>query len=358
MIISNATSFYLKRRRFVNKLPTQVDDTKKVCREQRTLVPFEVEFKNPYLRILHHEVQMLLRGVPTHKDRYEADESRQDPRAAQHASDRPLSHDHRVLEGADDGVIPVHADAAQVKDRRGGEVNVQRVPHVAHEPTEQPLATGQLGRGVKRHRAHGHQEVGRRQAHHVTVCHHAQPSVPPHAGDHQGVAQNRGRDDAAHDDPLDHHHEHVHVLRQVLDGRVLHGNRGHVVRRGARRSAGVAGRRRGRVHSAGQACRHRCHYVQHGDHHVSNRLPGSTLLGHGRGVCLATLIMSAAVVRPFLTCFRRTLSQQLVVVYLYLYTSYRVCFTCVSYAFLRASFSTGKLKAPCLFSGINLALHF
>lgn len=208
---------------------------------------------------------MFLRGVPTHEYRYEADQSGQNPRTTQHTPHSSLSHDHRVLERADNGVIPIHADAAQVKNGGCGKVHVQRVPHVAHEPAEQPFTARQFGRGVERHRAHSHQEIRGCEAHHVAVGHHSQSSVPPHAGDHESIAQHRCRDYASHHDAFDHHHEHVHVFRQILDRGVLHWNRGDVVRGGARRGARVAGRRRGGIHSAGQTRRHRCHYVQHGD---------------------------------------------------------------------------------------------
>lgn len=123
--------------------------------------------------MFHHEIQVLLRSVPAHEDGDEADEGRQDPCASEHAAHRALPHDDRVLERTDDRVITIDADAAQVQNRGGGKIHVQRVPQIAHERTEEPTTARQFDRRIERHGAHGHQQIGRCQAHHVAIGHHS-----------------------------------------------------------------------------------------------------------------------------------------------------------------------------------------
>jgi len=72
---------------------------------------------------------------------------------------------------------------------RGGEVHVARVPHIAHEVPEYPLAADQLA-GVERHRHDGHQHVGERQRHDEVVGDHPEPGVSGDGHDHQQVAAN------------------------------------------------------------------------------------------------------------------------------------------------------------------------
>lgn len=142
---------------------------------------------------------MLIRGVPPHENGNETDESWQQPRTGQHTGDSEPLHDRGVLQRPDNRVIPVHADAAEMQDRGCGEIHVQRAPHVAHDPAEHP-STAQLDGRVERHGANRDEEIGSRQADHVTIGRHAQLPVPSHARDHQSVAYERG-----HDDTDDHH---------------------------------------------------------------------------------------------------------------------------------------------------------
>lgn len=81
---------------------------------------------------------MILGGVPSAKDWREGDDRGRKPRQEQHDRHHPLGHVDRVLEWFDDGVVAVNADAAEVQDRGGRKVHVQRVPHVAHELREHP----------------------------------------------------------------------------------------------------------------------------------------------------------------------------------------------------------------------------
>lgn len=151
-----------------------------------------VDDENARHRVLAAERLMFGGRVPTEEYRQERYERRQRPHVQQHVQNGALRHGDRVLKRADDGVVPVHADAAQVQYGRGGEVYVARVPHVAHEVPENPLAADQLA-GVKRHRHHGHQHVGERQRHDEVVCDHPQPGMSGHGHDHQQVAAEIGR---------------------------------------------------------------------------------------------------------------------------------------------------------------------
>lgn len=89
------------------------------------------------IALVRHDL-VILCGVPSAKDRREGDDRGREPRQEQHDRHHPLGHVDRVLEWFDDRVVSVHTDAAEVQDRRGGEVHVQRVPHVAHELREHP----------------------------------------------------------------------------------------------------------------------------------------------------------------------------------------------------------------------------
>ena len=145
---------------------------------------------------------MLVRGVPPHENGNETDESRQQPCTGQHTGDSEPLHDGWILQRPDNGVIPVHADAAEMEDRGRGEVDVQRAPHVAHDPAEHPSAA-QLDGRVERHGADRDEEIGSRQADHVAIGRHAQLPMPSHARDHESVAHERCDDDTDDHHPLD-----------------------------------------------------------------------------------------------------------------------------------------------------------
>lgn len=115
-----------------------------------------------YLRILSPEIQVLLRGVPTHEDGYEADQCRQRPSAAQHRGDCHSSHNGWIFQRSDYRVISVDTDATKMKDAGSAEIYVHRVPNVAHNTTEQPLATGELDRGIERHGTHSNEKIRHR----------------------------------------------------------------------------------------------------------------------------------------------------------------------------------------------------
>jgi len=175
--------------------------------------------------------------VPTEEYRQERYERRQRPHVQQHVQNGALRHGDRVLQRADDGVVPVHADAAQVQYGRGREVHVQAVPHVAHDVAEHPLS-GDLDAGVERHGAQGDQEVGERQRHDVVVGEYAELPVPHHADHHQRVAQHRAQ----------YYRTHGHRLQ---DEHRAHGA-GHVVRH---RSASAAAADSGRTAVSGHRVR-------------------------------------------------------------------------------------------------------
>jgi len=85
---------------------------------------------------------MLLRRVPAQKYRYETYQGRQRPSTAQHRGHRYGPHDSRILQRSDYRVVPIDADAAEMQDGCCAEVNVHRVPNVAHDISQQPLAAG------------------------------------------------------------------------------------------------------------------------------------------------------------------------------------------------------------------------
>ena len=118
-------------------------------------------------------------GVPPQKDGKKTYDHRAQPNAHQHNGHHLLGHVDRVLQRLHYGVVPVHAYAAQVEDRSGGEVHVQGIPHVAHYVPEHPPVED-LHAGVEGHHEHGHEHVGQGEAHHEVVGDHAQSSVPYH----------------------------------------------------------------------------------------------------------------------------------------------------------------------------------
>jgi len=167
-----------------------------------------VDDENARHWVLAAERLMFGGRVPTEEYRQKRYERRQRPHVQQHVKNRALRHGDRVLQRADDGVVPVHADAAQVQYGRGREVHVQAVPHVAHDVPEHPFA-GDLNAGIERHGAQGDQEVGERQRHDVVVGEYAELPVPHHADHHQCVAQHRAQYYRTHGHRLqDEHRAH------------------------------------------------------------------------------------------------------------------------------------------------------
>lgn len=69
---------------------------------------------------------------------------------------------------AEQRVLPVQGDAAQVQDGRGGQQDVQRGPDQAEGLAVDPVLVDQLD-GTKRHHQHRHQQVGERQRHDEVV---------------------------------------------------------------------------------------------------------------------------------------------------------------------------------------------
>jgi len=148
--------------------------------------------------VRHPVGQILVGGVPAVEDWHERDDTWRHPRYKQQERNQPLGDQNRILQRLDDGVVPVHADTAQVQYGRGGEIHVTRVPHVTHKVTENPLAADQLT-GVECHRYHGHQHVCKRQRHDEVVGDHTKPGVSGDGNDHQQVAANRCQYNDGHD---------------------------------------------------------------------------------------------------------------------------------------------------------------
>jgi hypothetical protein len=175
-----------------------------------------------HVGVLLPEDDVVVGGVPAQENGREADQRRQQPHVGQHEGDRLVRHGDGVLQRSDYGVVPVDADAAQVEDRRRGEVHVEGVPHVAHERPEEPLPPGHLDAGVESHRAQSHQHVGHRQADDVVVGDHSQLPVAVDADYHQSVAQDGTHDYRSENEPFQDEHQQ---LGPVLVG-VAYG--GHV----------------------------------------------------------------------------------------------------------------------------------
>lgn len=151
---------------------------------------------------------VVLGGIPAAEDWWEGDDGWSQPRANQHECYHSLGHVDGILERLDDGVIAVHADAAQVEDRGSGEVHVQRVPDVTHELGEHPVAR-QLKTGVERHDGDGHQDVCEREGHDEIVGDYPELAMPHHTHHDQEVAEDGTDDDHSHHGGFEHKQQHI-----------------------------------------------------------------------------------------------------------------------------------------------------
>lgn len=138
-----------------------------------------VHAKLAELRVHLDPLQVLVGGVPPEEDRNETDDGGTNPRVQKHERHHPLSHRDVVLERLDYRVVPIHTDAAQMQNGRRGKVNVQRVPYVTHEPSEQPRLENLHAR-VERHREHSDQHVRQGQRDHVVVRDYPQLPMAHH----------------------------------------------------------------------------------------------------------------------------------------------------------------------------------
>lgn len=162
-----------------------------------------IHHENTRTGVIPPELLVSVRGVPPEEDGRERNKRRHEPHIHDHERDRASRHGDGVLEWTHDGVVAVHTDAAQVEDAHRAKVDVEGVPHIAHEVAEHPLSR-EFHRGVERHRAQCHEHVRERERHHVVVRDYTEFPVPEDADDDQGVAQHRAEDDGAHDEPAGH----------------------------------------------------------------------------------------------------------------------------------------------------------
>lgn len=139
------------------------------------------------------EVIVLLGGVPASEYGHERYYGRREPACEQHVYDHLLGYAYGVAQGLDDGVVPIDGYEHEVEYRARAEVNVERVPNVAHEVTEQPLVR-QLDARVEGHGEHRHEHVGQGERHHEVVRYYAELAVTYHRDYHQQVAEYRGHD--------------------------------------------------------------------------------------------------------------------------------------------------------------------
>ena len=146
--------------------------------------------------------------VPAEEDGKERDQGRGGPRDPDHDRGHTNSHVTRVFERAHDGVIPVHADAAQVKRGHRREVDVERVPQVTYPIPEVPLARDFHG-GVEGHGEAGHEQVGHGQRHQEVVIDMPQLVVPDDADDHEQVGKDGQDNDEDEDGRLEYLRDQV-----------------------------------------------------------------------------------------------------------------------------------------------------
>ena len=149
------------------------------------------------------ELIVLRCGVPAIEDGHEGDDRRKNPAAHQHPYRDLLRHVDRIAQGLDDGVVTVHRDEHEMEDGDGAEVDVEGVPHVAHEVAEHPVS-GYLHRGVERHREHGDEHVGEGERYDEVVRDDAQLPVTYHRHHHQKIAEHRRHDYRAEDAAQDY----------------------------------------------------------------------------------------------------------------------------------------------------------
>ena len=84
-----------------------------------------------------------------------------------------------------------------MQNGHGGEVDIERVPNVAHYVTEQPTAEDD-DTCVEAHGHQSHQNVGHGQRYHEIISDDAQLAEAEHADDDQQVAENGRCDDETH----------------------------------------------------------------------------------------------------------------------------------------------------------------
>ena len=146
-------------------------------------------------------VLVVLRGrVPAVEDGQEGYYRRREPAGQQHEDGDALRDAAWVAHGLDDRVVPVDRDEHEMEDGARAEVDVERVPDVAHEVAEQPLARD-LDARIEGHGEHGDEHVGQSQRHDEVIGDDAELAVPDHRDHNQQIAEHRryyyGAQDAA-----------------------------------------------------------------------------------------------------------------------------------------------------------------
>jgi len=153
-----------------------------------------VDHELAHLWMLRPLQQVLVGGVPAQEDGDKTDEPRGQPHAGQHDGHGAPGDLVGVLERFDDGVVAVHADAAQVHDGGRREQHVAAVPEVASRLIEEPSPRECVYR-VEAHGQQSDQDVGACQGHDEVVGGDPQLVVSVDAEDDEGVTEDGRRHD-------------------------------------------------------------------------------------------------------------------------------------------------------------------
>lgn len=113
-----------------------------------------------------------------------------------------MGHSYWVLQRSDDSVVPINTNAAQMENGRGRKVHIQRVPHVTHKISKEPLSC-ELNTSVESHRTQCYQHICHSQADNVIIRDDSKLSVSVDTDDHQSVAENCADDYGAEDEGLE-----------------------------------------------------------------------------------------------------------------------------------------------------------
>lgn len=103
-----------------------------------------------------------------------------------------------IVERLHNGVVAIDTDAAQMENTRGAEIDVQAVPHIAHEVPEEP-SVEDFHAEVETHRAERDEHVGEGEAHHEVVGDDAEFPMTHHGDNYQKIPEDRTNNDKQHE---------------------------------------------------------------------------------------------------------------------------------------------------------------
>lgn len=130
---------------------------KRHCTRYHSVCP--VHFERTIIRMFASELQVLVRGVPSHEYGKEGEQRGRTPNDREHNSELVYCHDQGVIQWLNYRIVAIDANAAQVQYANSGEVHVQTAPHVAHEVSEEPFSIGEDDTRIKAHGPNGDEHV-------------------------------------------------------------------------------------------------------------------------------------------------------------------------------------------------------